>query len=229
MATARDIITRAYQVNGVLTKNDALDGDEAQDGLSSLNAMLSSWTNDSLLLYVRESETFPLVSGQSSYTIGTGGDFDTTRPTQLVTAFTRIGQIDYDIEITNDISYDAITQKGISNSIPEALYYEAGYPLATITIYPVPTTGTLHLRSEKELTQFATLDSDMDFPPGWERALVYNLAIEDASQYGQPVTQAMAQIASDALGKIKTATARNKQMDYPSYNSENNIFTGWYN
>lgn len=229
MTTARDLITRAYQINGVLTKNEALSGDEAADGLKSLNALLSSWTNDSLLAYARLQENFPLVSGQASYTIGSGGDFDTVRPTQILTAFTRIGSIDYKMAIISDVEYDTIVQKNISNSIPTALVYDGNAPLGTITIYPVPVTGDLYIRSEKPLTEFASLDSDVELPPGWERALIYNLSIEDASQYGQEVTQPVYQIAMDALGKIKTAVARNRKMDMFDYRgNENNIYSGWY-
>ena len=229
MVTARDIITRAYQINGVLTKSEALSGDEASDGLKSLNALLSSWTNDSLLAYARLSENFPLVGGKQAYTIGSGGDFNTTRPTQILSAFTRIGDIDYEIDIINGVAFDSITQKSISSSIPEVLFYDGNAPLGTINIYPVPTTGTLHLRTEKPLTVFTTLDSDLEFPPGWERALIYNLSIEDSSMYGQPVNQAVYEIAMDALGKIKTAVARNKSMDmYPYDGSNKNIYSGWY-
>jgi hypothetical protein len=228
MTTARDIIKKAMQKNGVLTKNESPDGDEASDALSALNDLISSWSNDSLLIYARLSESFPLVSGKASYTIGIGGDFNTGRPLQILTAFTRIGNIDYDISIIDESTFDGITQKSISSSIPDVMLYEAGFPLGTINIYPTPTTGTLHIRSEKQLSQLPTLDTDLEFPPGWERALVYNLAIEIASEYGQPVDQASYQIAMDALNKIKTAVARNKKMDMYAYNGSNrNVYTGW--
>lgn len=229
MTTARQIIKRALQRNGVLTKNEAPSGDEASDGLSMLNDMMASWSNDSLMIYARLSESFPLVSGQDVYTIGSGGDFDTDRPLQILTAFTRIGDIDYDISIIPDISYDGITQKNISSSIPEVMFYQASFPLGKITIYPVPTTGTLHIRSEKQLTQFPSLDTDVELPPGWDRALIFNLAIELAGEYGQAVDEATFLIAMDGLNKIKTAIARNKTMDaYPYDGSNNNVYTGWF-
>ena len=228
MTTARTIIKRALQRNGVLTKNESPSGDEASDGLSMLNDMIGSWSNDSLLIYARVSESFPLVSGQSSYTIGTGGDFNTDRPLQILTAFTRIGSVDYDIGIVSDSVFDSITQKSISSSIPSVMFYYAAHPLGTITIYPVPTTGDLHIRSEKQLTEFATLDTDVDLPPGWDRALIYNLSIELAGEYGQPVSETTYQLAMDGLSKIKTAVARNKTMDYPSHGGDNNVYTGWY-
>lgn len=229
MTTARDIIKRALQQNGVLTKGESPSGDEASDALDTLNAMISSWSNDSLLIYTRTAESFPLVGGKATYTIGTGGDFNTARPMQIISAFTRLGQTDYNIEIINGVQYDDIIQKDISNSFPDVLYYDQSTPLGRITLYPVPTTGTLHIRSEKELTEFASLDADEGFPPGWERALIYNLALELGPQYGQPFNQVVYELAMDALNKIKTATARNKNMDaYPQTGDQNNILSGWY-
>ena len=229
MTTARQIIRRSLQLNGVLTKNEAPAGDEASDGLIALNDLIESWSNDSLLIYARLSESFPLVSGQASYTIGPGGDFDTTRPMQILSAFTRIGNIDYKMSTINGVSFDQIPQKDISSSIPETIFYDGNAPLGTLTIYPVPTTGNIHLRSEKQLTAFTTLDTDLDLPPGWDRALIYNLALETAPEYGQPANEVVYRVAMDALSKIKTAVARNKGMKmYPNNGGQNNIYTGWY-
>jgi len=228
MTTARDIIKRALQLNGALTKGESPSGDEASDGLTALNGLIGSWSNDSLLIYARLSESFPLVSGQATYTIGSGGDFNTAVPLQILTAFTRIGTLDYEMAIIPDTAYDGIAYKSIQTGIPEALVYQQGAPLGTITIYPVPNEGNLHIRSEKQLTEFATLDTVLELPAGWERALTYNLALEIASEYGQPINEAVYAIAMDALGKIKTAVARNKTMDmYPYDVQDNNIFSGW--
>lgn len=229
MTTARTIIRRALQQNGVLTKNEAPSADEASDALVSLNNLIASWSNDSLLIYSRVSESFPLVSGTSSYTIGTGGDFNTTRPLQILSAFTRIGNIDYDIDIIDEVAYDNISQKSISSSIPSVLVYTGNFPLGTINIYPVPTTGNIHIRSEKELSGFTTLDTDIDLPPGWDRALIYNLSIELAPEYGVQPSPNTQIIADMSLGKIKSTIARVKSMDmYPSNGTNNNIYSGWY-
>lgn len=229
MTTARDIIKKALQRSGVITKNEVPSGDEFSDGLSMLNDMIASWSNDSLLIYDNVNESFPLVSGQQSYTIGSGGNFNTVRPLQILSAFTRIANIDYNVNIISDDAYFGITQKNIPNSIPEVMVYDAGFPLGTITLYPVPIVGTLHLLSEKQLTEFSTLDTNVSLPAGWNRALIFNLAVELSSEYGQPVDQAIYQIANESLGKIKTAIARNKKMDmYPYDGNVKNIYSGWY-
>lgn len=228
MANARTIITKALQKARVLTKGESPSGDEISDGLDALNAMISSWSNDSLLIFSRVSESFPIVGGQDVYTIGSGGDFDTSRPLQITSAYVRIGNTDYALESINGKQYDSIIQKDISGAIPEYIFYDSTNPLGVITIYPKPTTGTLFIRSEKELTNFASLDADNTFPAGWERALIYNLAAEIVSEYGQELSQLDYQIAKDSLSSIKTATARNKNMDmYAVSPHKPNIYSGY--
>jgi hypothetical protein len=76
--------------------------------------------------------------------------------------------------------------------------FDNAFPLATIRLYPVPDQNyTLFIQSEKELAQF-TLDQVVSLPAGWERALIYNLAIELAPEYGQEVNQAVFSIAMNA-------------------------------
>lgn len=229
MTTARDIIQKALQKAGILTKNDDMSGDEASDGLFSLNALLSSWSNDDLIIYTRPLENFPLSGGVAEYTMGSGGDFDTTRPIRVVSAFVRQGSTDYPLSIITPEDYDKIVSKD-TGSIPDRISTNNNFPLTTLTLYPVPTGGlSLYIRSEKALTSIATLDTTISLPDGWERALIYNLAIEISGEYGAQPDQITYQIAGDSKAAIKTAVARNRPMDsYPMVNPTYNIYTGYY-
>ena len=51
MTTASDIIKKAMQKVGVLTKSESPSSDESADGLDSLNDLLSSWSNESMFIY----------------------------------------------------------------------------------------------------------------------------------------------------------------------------------
>lgn len=228
MTTARDIVKKALQKNGVLTKGEDVSGDEAVDALFSLNALLSSWSNESLFVYTREFEEFPLVNGQASYTMGAGGVFDTERPIKIDSAFVRQGNIDHPLSIINAVDFDLDISLKTTTSIPYAMSNDNGYPLNTIRLFPVPSEGwTIHIRSQKPLTELTTLDSTLSLPSGWERALIFNLAVEISSEYGQPLDQATYQISGEAKAAIKKATARNRSMDaYPSIRGGNEINSG---
>jgi len=224
--TARDIITRAMQKIGVLIKSEPPSADEADDALASLNALIGSWSNDSLNIYARTWENFPLTSA-ASYTIGTGGNFNTTRPSNIVEAHVRSGSIDYPLGIVTDEAYNSISYKNLSG-IPEFLNFSNAYPLSIIRLYPIDTSQTLYILSEKAVTSFATLDTVMSLPDGWERALIYNLAIELAPEYNQKPDPSIVKIAADALGAIRTKVAQVRTMDaFPQNFAVRNIFSGW--
>ena len=84
MYTANDIIRSAMRLIQVSAVDTDLTASELQDGLESLNRMLDSWSADELTLYQVIREQFPLVSGQNPYTMGYGGNFNTSRPMKIV-------------------------------------------------------------------------------------------------------------------------------------------------
>ena len=170
MTTARDIVKKALQKNGVLTKDDDLSGDEAADGLDSLNAMLASWSNEALLVYGSTLESFPLQNNKATYTMGSGGDFDTVRPTDIKSAYVRQATVDYPLSMISQEAYDSITVKN-TGSIPDTMSTDNGFPLVTLSFYPEPYAGlTLFIRTEKPLVELASLDTVLSLPAGWERA-----------------------------------------------------------
>lgn len=227
MTTARDIITKSLQKIGALVKSEPPSADEANDALDSLNALISSWSNDSLNIYARTWETFSL-TGAESYTIGTGGNFNTARPTNIVAAYLRSGTIDYPITVIDDEAYTSISYKGLQG-IPEFLNYDNAYPLGRIRLYPLDNASyTLFLLTEKSVAGFATLDTEMSLPDGWERALIYNLALELAPEYNQKPDPYIVKIAGDSLGMIRQKVAQVRGMDaYPNDLAVRNIFSGW--
>lgn len=228
--TALSIITAAMQKLGILTKTQKPSADEANDALAALNAMLSSWSNDSMLCYARTWETFPLQGGKAEYLIGPGAsDFDTARPISIVAGYTRLnGFSDQPIQVVNDEIYT--TQIGVKSApgFPDWLSYDNGYPVAKIRLWPVPAAAyDLFILSEKQLGQF-TLHQPVDLPPGWERALVFNLPAELSGDYDQPVPDAVARIAMDSKNLIQKAVRKNRSLDAtPQQGTPNNIYTGW--
>lgn len=213
MTAALDIITGAAKLIGVAYKSEALSADEAADGLVSLNDMLGEWSNDSLLIYSPTLEVFSLVSGTASYTIGSGQTFNTTRPITIKNAFVRLSSVDYPLTIISTVEYNAIPVKATSGP-PEYLVYNNAYPAGTIKLYPTPTGGSLYIESNKPFTSFAALTTTVDLPPGWNKALRYNLALEMAPEYGvEPAALAIiVEQAKRSKGALKRSTSANIPM-----------------
>jgi hypothetical protein len=214
MTTGLDLVTSTMRKIGALTKNETPSSDEADDGIEIINDLIESWANDSLVLYARTLESFNLTAGDGTYTIGSGGDINTTRPINILDFYIRSGTTDYtDTDIISDEDFARIENKS-SQGIPKFLN-------------PVPSAAyTLFLLSEKQLSGL-TLAGTVSLPPGWKRAIIYNAAIDMGPEYGQPVSQEIYQIAQESLGLLKLAAAKVRSMDVPTGNSVGNIYTGW--
>lgn len=208
MATARDIIEASLRKIHVVGRGQSLPSDEANDALDTLNAMLDSWSVEGGLVYAETQETFSL-TGAQSYTIGDGGDFDTVLPVDIVAAFISIAGTDYPLELIDREQYAEITDKSLGSFVADVLYYDNNYPLATIRMHPVPASGTLTLYSNKPLTRFSSLDTVYSMPVGYERALVYNLAVDIAPEYEKEAGMSVMRIANESKSNVLSANTRN--------------------
>lgn len=227
MTTALNLITRAMQKAGILFKSETPDADEAQDALDELNQMLGEWSNDSMLISARTRESFPS-TGAVSYTIGSGGDFDTVRPTDIISIFARQGTTDYPLSPITDENYALISQKSTPGT-PEFYNYSNAYPLATLSFYPAPVGSyTIHIYSNKPLTQYASLSTDVDLPPGWKIAIINNLAVRLCPEFGQQASPELVKLAFMTLASIKRSIMKARSKDaYPQMVQNFNIYSGY--
>jgi hypothetical protein len=105
--------------------------------------------------------------------------------------------------------YASIPDKTATATYPHSLYDDGGYPQRTIKLYPVPSAAhKLVLYTKRALTQIATLNTDVSFPPGYEEMCIYNLALRLAPEYGRPVSAEIAMVAQESKANIKRANHR---------------------
>ena len=209
MTTANEIISRSLRLMGVLGQGRrTLTANEAADGLEALNGMLESFSLERMMVYQILEENFPLVAGTASYTIGSGGTFSTIRPIKIESAFIRdSSNIDYQLEIINNEAYDSVQLKTVS-SRPQYLYYDPVYPLAYIRLLYVPAyADTLYINSWKQLQQFTDGTTALALPPGYQRMIVYNLAIEMNAEYQTKLAPEVVAIATQSKAAIKRINA----------------------
>ncbi len=230
MTTALDIITKAMQKCGILSVNEAPTAQEANDALDALNAMLDSWANDSMMVYARSWESFNLTGNVGTYTIGAGQAFNTVRPIFIADAYIRNAGTDTDLSIVSDEIYTGQIMEKSTGGIPGILNYDNAYPAGTIRLWPVPSSSySIFLLTEKPLTQF-TLNQTVSLPPGWERALIFNLPAEIAGDYHQDIPDSVQRVAVSSKAAIQRSVMKNRSLDaFPQQNSTGNILTGWNN
>ena len=209
MATAQTIIDRALRLIGAIASGESSTTDEGTDALTALNALIDSWRNDRLMVYALSESTLTLVASDGSYTIGAAGDIVATRPVKIESAFCRSGDVDYPVRVIDKARYDAIPDKTTTSDIPQFLYYDATVTTGNINVWPVPSTGNvLHVTMWTVLSTLAAVGTTVTLPPGYERALAYNLAIEIAPEYEKTVSQEVAKIARESLAALKKINSR---------------------
>jgi hypothetical protein len=88
--------------------------------------------------------------------------------------------------------------------VPLKLYYDQAVPTGKVYLWPTPNaSSTIDLWLYSALSQFADLTTSVDIAPGYLRAMIYNLAVEVASQFGSVVRPEVAQIAAEAKAAIR--------------------------
>lgn len=180
MTTVSDVLTAAARSLGYLGRTAVMGAGDANDALNVYNRLLDSWTNEGLLAYVTVQRSFTLVPQQQAYTIGSGGDINTTRPYDIQRAFVRdANNNDYMMAVIPQAQWDAIGQKNITSQIPNTLFYYSAYPLGTIYIFPKPLIGyTVYYDTVLNQVDGSILSTTITMPPGYERAYVLNLALD---------------------------------------------------
>ncbi|MES2355609.1 MAG: hypothetical protein V4568_14665 [Pseudomonadota bacterium] len=214
--TGLDLLSGSLRLIGVLAANETPSSTEANNALESLNLMIDSWSNERLLINSIVREVFALVGGQQTYTFGTGGNFNSSRPMLIETALLQIPSttpvVEIPVGILNKDQYAAETIKTLAATYPRCLYNDDNYPLANINVWPVPSAVcSLVFYSVKPLTTIAALTTTISVPLGYQRALKYNLALELAPEYGKTVSPEVIGIAVSSKADIKRMNSK------PSY------------
>lgn len=209
MTTANDLISRAMRLIGVLgTGRRTLTANESTDGLEALNSMMGAFSVERMMVYQILEENFPLVVGTANYTIGTGGTFNTTRPVRIENVFLRdSANNDYPVMQVFNEAYDSIPLKTVT-SRPQYFYYDPVYPLAYIRLMYVPAyADTIYINSWKQLQSFTDGTTALALPPGYERMIAYNLAVEIAPEYSQEASSDVKRTAIQSKAAIKRINA----------------------
>jgi hypothetical protein len=211
--SALDLITGALRKINVLASGEVPSAAETADALVVLNDLLDTWSTEHLSVYNNAENIIVLTPGKSSYTVGPGGDFNIVRPLRITNAYTRLSTsgttgIDYFCDIWTIDEYSQIGLKGQPGPWPKALYYNTGYPLSTLILWPVPTMGgEFHMWTDAVFTTFANATDAVNLPQGYSRALKLSLALELAPEYGVQVPPLLLEQARKAKEAIKALNA----------------------
>jgi hypothetical protein len=187
------------------------------------------------MLYHVTKEDFQLVAGQQVYTIGNGGNFNTSRPIAIEQATIKITNTDWPIVSLAYDDWSAVRLKSLVANYAQYLYLDNTYPLGNVYFYPVPTLTagvvppiTLYMR--KPLDNFDRINQELNLPKGYARALKYNLAVELAPEYQTDPGSVVTKIAQTSKADLKrtnfrATTMQNDPALYSTKQTRYNIYS----
>jgi len=216
--SSNDLVTWALRTLGAIQSGATPEAGELTDGFEALNSWLDGLATQRATIYNVARNVYSLSASTASYTIGSGATFSQARPLWIE----NIGIIDDDTAspvneipigplLTED-EFARISQKTTEANYPSAAYYDYGFAssLGTIHVYPVPDNSSVDivLYTPTALTQLADQTTEYSFPPGYLRAIQFNLAMEIAPSYGLQPLPYVAEVAKTSLAWVKTANWR---------------------
>jgi hypothetical protein len=214
--TGQDLISSSLRLIGALASGETPSAAEAADALVILNQMLDAWSASRLTIFTLSRQVFTLQAGKQSYTMGAGGDFNVARPARIqywsIISNQNPGQpleLASNSDFLTDEEWQEIRVKNITGSLPRKVYDDGGFPLRTLSFWPVPDNSSVQtaLYTWNSLQQFVDLVTDYNFPPGYAEAIKYNFAIRLAAEWPGTLSQATPILAQQALANIKSMNA----------------------
>lgn len=211
MSTIRELITGALRLINVIQANETASADDMDISFAAFNAMLDNWSTERLTIFSINFYDFAYTPGQYQYTLGPGGDWNITRPMELMNMYvtytsanTGMNPVDIPMEKLTWDQYSAITVKQTQSNFPLKFYDDGNNPLRTISVWPVPKTiQATRLWLWQPLVDPTSIDDNFLFPKGYERALRFALAVELAGEFGKVVPDTVKTIATRSKASIK--------------------------
>jgi hypothetical protein len=145
--------------------------------------MLDSFNAERLMIFTILRSTFTLIVNQQVYTLGAGGDFNIQRPARIeqvsiIQQPLATQPLELPMAILNYEQWQQIPVKNTPTNLPQAVYPDYAFPLMNLNFWGVPTAPQqIALYTWQALSEFPSLTTDLEFPPGYAECLRYNLAL----------------------------------------------------
>ena len=234
--TTAEQINRSLRLLGVLAEGETPAASVSQDALIALNQMIDSWNTERLSVFCTQDQVFTWPAGFINRTLGPTGDFVGLRPVLMDDAtYYRdpSTNVSFGIKFINQQQYNGIAVKTVTSTYPQVIFVNMTFPNVDMTVYPKPTRDLeWHFVSVQELNQAANLATVMYYPPGYLRAVTYNLAMEFAPEFGVEPSPQVQRIAMTSKRNLKRINNPDDIMSMPyaivATRQRFNIYAGNY-
>lgn len=234
LTTPQALINLALKSAGILGVGQSALAEDNNDCFDLLNGMLAAWCVKRWFIF-QEQDLSVSVTGAKTYSIGPGGDINTTRVDRLEAAYFRqfpqtspnTGPIDFPLTVIKSMEdYSTIALKDLT-TWPVGIFLNSGYPMGTLYPVPIPTIlpSELHVIVKAHIPQFDSLVQSINLPDEYTEALWTNLAVRLGAIYpGSSVPPITVGLAKASLSTIRMANTQVPTMSMPSGMSRPPLF-----
>lgn len=220
--TALDLINLSLKQAGVLGVGQTALAEDINDAFLLLNMLLAQWQRKRWLVYTLADVTCQ-ATGQVSYTVGPGEQFDCPRPDRIEYSFFRNNvsspgyPVDYPLSILQSREdYNSIAVKQLG-TWPAYAYYDPKFPIGVFYPWPVPQSiYQLFITIKTQLQSFTNLTDIVQLPPEYYMAILYNLSARLRPAYQLPPDPTVVALAAESLNVIRGANTQIPILRMPS-------------
>ena len=213
--TAGAIIRQALALTNSIGVDQTLTSQELQDCLDVFNDIIEDFNTQNLALTSTQNQTFVTVAGQALYTIGTGGNWSTTRPIRINSpGYCTYGGVDFPIYEWDQATYNLVGLKTQQQPIVQRYLYVNDFPLSYITLWPVPAqVVNITLSIDGILSAISSASAALTLPMGYAKTFKYKVAEGCAPLFGKRISAEDKAIMTEGFANLqrvnqKTPTSR---------------------
>jgi hypothetical protein len=209
-----DFLATALRLIGAYATEETPRAADATAAMAALNRMIALWNTDRLYIYTIKQSIHDFTVNQQSYQMGPGGaDFPLIqRPVKIENWNLILTSVTPNLRIPgnllNDDQWASKKLLNLATAIPTDLYNDGAYPYSTLYFWPKPAQAyQFELYTWQQLYQVSSLFDPFIFPPGYEEAVLFNLAIRLAIEFQRPVSLDLRAQAREAKMMIQSLNA----------------------
>ena len=213
MATlASDIINSALTIIGVLAAGETPAAEDSAYALATLNTLLENWNVQGLQIFTLTNFKNALTAAKQAYTMGVGGDFSTTRPVRIEAAGIIRGGVRTPLKLMNAQEWAMELSRNATDILPQKVYNDNSFDASgrtTLNFLPIPSDNNCvaDLFVWAQLGDGFLISDPVSFPPGYLKAIQYNLAVDLAPAFGRPLDPTVMQIAQSSVEQLRGINA----------------------
>lgn len=237
--TVADLLTGAMLDINVIQSGETPAPEDLAIAFDHFNDWIDSvCANERLIIYSIVRTTWTIVSGTASYTVGIGGTVNIARPIYLDRVRFVDTSVTPNIELPlvklTDEMYQTIPNKTQTSTYPFASYYNPTFPTGTLSLFYIPTSSTLQgvIYAPTAVTRFGATSDIIALPPGYNRFLRTNMAVELSASMREnvPIDPTLLKAAQQSKDNLKTANLRPMDLAidpmWAWHGRSGNIYTG---